>query len=147
MYRMNPVRIYTDGVYDLFHRGHVESLKQCKSLFEDTYLIVGVLSDEVATHYKREPIYKEADRYALLENCKGVDQVIQNAPLVITEEFMILHNIDYVIHGFSNPEDKHKQDDFFKIPKQLNKFKEIQYYSPISTTQIIDRVIKLGKDA
>ena len=142
---MNPVRIYTDGVYDLFHRGHVESLKQCKSLFDHTYLIVGVLSDEVSTKYKREPIYKEEDRYALIENCKGVDQVVKNAPLVITEEFINQYHIDYVIHGFSNPEDKHNQDVCFNIPKQLNKFREIQYYNPISTTQIIARIV--GMDA
>ena len=43
------VRVFTDGVYDLFHRGHIESLNQCKLLFPNTHLIVGVLSDAVTT--------------------------------------------------------------------------------------------------
>jgi len=83
-----PCVIYTDGIYDLFHRGHVESLKKCKSLFEgNVYLIVGVISDNDATNYKRPPIYNEDDRYTIIENIKYVDKIIKGAPLIITEDF------------------------------------------------------------
>ena len=134
------MRIYTDGVYDLLHRGHLESLKHCKSLFEDVYLIVGVLSDDVATRYKRAPLYKEEDRYMLIEHLNMVDCVIRDAPLVLTEAFLKTHSIDYVVHGFSNPADQDKQTDFFEVPKRLGQFIEIPYYAPISTTQIISRL-------
>jgi len=134
------MRIYTDGVYDLLHRGHLESLKHCKSLFEDVYLIVGVLSDKVATHYKRSPLYKEEDRYMLVEHLTMVDCVIRDAPLIMTEEFLTAHSIDYVVHSFSNQADQDKQDDFFAVPKRLGKFIEIPYYAPISTTQIISQM-------
>jgi choline-phosphate cytidylyltransferase len=136
-----PVRIYTDGVYDLFHRGHVESLKTCKNLFNgNTYLIVGVVGDKNAESYKRLPIYNEEDRYTIIENIKFVDEIVRDSPLIITEDFLEKYNIDYVVHGFSNPQDSNKQDDFFKTPKLLNKFMEVPYYSKISTTDIINKI-------
>jgi choline-phosphate cytidylyltransferase len=137
------VRVYTDGIYDLFHRGHIESLKICKNLFPNTHLIVGIIGDESAKNYKREPIYQEDDRYEIIRNIRFVDEIVPAAPLIITEEFINEHKIDYVVHGFSNPSDANKQDDFFKVPIEKNIFMEVPYYSKISTTDIIKKIMNM----
>jgi len=136
--------IYTDGIFDLFHRGHLEYIKQCKETFADVFLIVGIVNDKDATGYKRPPIYCENDRYEIVSNIKYVDKIVKDAPLIIDENFMNEHQIDYVIHSFSNEADAEKQKEFFKVPIMLNKFMTIQYYSSISTTDIIKKITQLN---
>ena len=42
---------YTDGVYDLFHVGHLNMINTARNYCE--YLIVGVHGDEVVREYKK----------------------------------------------------------------------------------------------
>ena len=133
-------RVYIDGIFDLFHRGHLESLKKAKEIEKDTYLIVGVISDEISKDYKRIPVISHEDRIEIIKNLSIVDEVIENPPLVITEEFVKINNIDLVVHGFSNEDDWEKQKNFFEFLTKNNKFKRISYYDKTSTTDIICRI-------
>ena len=134
--------VYIDGVFDLFHRGHLESLKKSKFIDENVTLLVGIISDEDATSYKRKPIINFEDRIEIIKSIKYVDRVIEKCPLIITESFINENKIDLILHGFSNVEDEYKQNDFFKDAKKLGKFKKIDYYDKTSTTDIISKIIE-----
>ena len=64
---------YTDGVFDLFHVGHLNMVQTAKEYCD--YLIVGVHGDNVVEEYKhRRPIINENDRKRIIESIKGVNQ-------------------------------------------------------------------------
>lgn len=67
--------VFTNGVFDILHRGHVEYLLEAKALGE--ILIVGVNSDDSVRRLKGEgrPIVVEQDRAFLVANLSSVDFV------------------------------------------------------------------------
>ncbi|MBI2623955.1 adenylyltransferase/cytidyltransferase family protein [Candidatus Parcubacteria bacterium] len=68
--------VFTNGIFDLLHPGHIYLLKCAKSL--GGKLIVGVNSDRSTRILKgpTRPIYGEQDRKKLVESLGFVDQVI-----------------------------------------------------------------------
>lgn len=63
---------YTQGVYDMFHIGHLNLINNAKKHCD--YLIVGVNSDDLVLHYKHKvPVINESDRCTIIENIKSVD--------------------------------------------------------------------------
>lgn len=134
------VKVYMDGVFDLFHRGHLESIKNCLNYGDE--VIIGVVSDKDAESYKRIPIISENDRVEIISQLKIVNNVIFPCPLIITKEFITINNIDIVVHGFSNNNDYEVQKKFFKDPIDMGIFKKVKYYDKISTTDIIKKIKK-----
>ena len=66
---------YTTGVYDMFHIGHLNILKNAKEQCE--YLIVGVTTDDLCLERKnKKPVIGEQERTAIVGAIRYVDQVV-----------------------------------------------------------------------
>ena len=68
--------VFTNGCFDILHRGHVELLKYCKSL---GHVVVGLNSDSSVKALKGDtrPFFRESDRKFVLESCKYVDDQVK----------------------------------------------------------------------
>ena len=97
---VNPTNkiVFTNGVFDLVHSGHVELLNFAKML--GNKLVVGINSDSSTRLLKGEkrPINKEEDRKNIVQSLRAVDEVIIFDSIDTTELINNL-NPDIIVKG------------------------------------------------
>ncbi|KAI9263911.1 hypothetical protein EDC94DRAFT_606487 [Helicostylum pulchrum] len=136
-----PVRVYCDGIYDSFHFGHAKALEQAKKAFPNVYLLVGVCNDQETHKRKGCTIMKDTERYESVRHCKWVDEVIEAAPWVVTQEFMEQHKIDYVAHD-AEPYQSTESGDVYAFVKSQGRFLPTKRTDGISTSDLITRIVR-----
>ncbi len=90
--------VFTNGCFDLLHRGHVELLAQCRDMGD--YVIVGLNTDRSVKKLKgpARPVNDELSRAAVLAALKYVDAVVlfdEDTPL----ELISLIKPDILVKG------------------------------------------------
>lgn len=130
---------YTNGVFDLFHVGHLHFLKQAKSYCD--FLIVAVCEDQLAYLNKgKYPIISAKERMELLGAIKYIDKVVLQTTTNRIKEWEKYH-FDVIFHGIDGKE-WDIQHGYFDALQQLGV--ESVYFertpNNISTTQIIDKI-------
>jgi rfaE bifunctional protein nucleotidyltransferase chain/domain len=83
--------VFTNGCFDILHRGHVAYLNEAKALGD--VLVVGLNSDSSVKRLKgsERPVNSEQDRKFVLENLKSVDFVevfSEDTPLNLIKKVM-----------------------------------------------------------
>lgn len=136
----NPIKIYTDGVFDCFHYGHAKVLEQCKRMFPYVYLVVGVCSDEDTTKEKGRPIMTAEERAECVRHCKWANEVVVNCPWLCSVEFLDKLGCKYIAHD-PEPYPYNDIDDVYGQFKKLNRFLATKRTDGISTTDIINRIL------
>ncbi len=79
---------YTQGVFDMFHIGHLAILNRAASMCD--FLIVGVNSDRLVQEYKQKiPVINEKERAEIVRNIKSVGR----CEIVDTLDKISLHKV------------------------------------------------------
>lgn len=87
--------VYTCFCTDVIHKGHLNLINEAKKYGD---VVVGVLSDEAMIKYNKFPTINFEERIKLVENLKGIKQVIiqQN---IMYDEVVKEIKPDFIIHG------------------------------------------------
>jgi rfaE bifunctional protein nucleotidyltransferase chain/domain len=130
---------FTNGCFDIIHRGHIEYLAQASSLAN--IFIIGLNTDQSVNKLKGEnrPIQDQESRAVILAALEFVDYVIffnEDTPyelIKIVEPNFLIKGSDY------KPEEIVGYD----ILKQYGgEVKTIDFVKGYSTSKIIDKIIK-----
>jgi len=92
-------RVLVDMSATILHHGHVRLLAKAS---EYGQVVVALTADsEILSKKGYTPEIAFKGRREILESIKYVDEVI-SSPWLIDEEFLDIHNIDFLVHGHDN---------------------------------------------
>ncbi len=134
---------YTTGVYDLFHIGHLNLLKNAKGMCDK--LIVGVTSDKLVGYKNKRSVIPFEERMEIVRNVKFVDAVIPQEDM---DKFKVWEMLKFDIMFVG---DDWADSDKWKVYEA--KFKEVgvrimyfPYTKGTSSTLINETLNKLRSD-
>jgi rfaE bifunctional protein nucleotidyltransferase chain/domain len=130
--------VFTNGVFDIIHSGHVDYLIKAKALGD--ILIVGLNSDDSVKRIKgeRRPLIGQTDRAYILSNLKPVDYVVifeEDTPLEIIKAIIP----DVLVKGADWSLAKIIGSDI--VLNNGGEVKNISFVNEQSTSRIIDTIL------
>ena len=133
---------YTTGVFDLFHIGHINVLRNAKSLCDR--LIVGVTTDDLVSYKNKKSVIPFEERIEIVRSCKYVDLAVpQNSMNKIDALNRYKFNMMFV------GDDWYKSKEWEKFEKEFNennvKIIYFPYTKNTSSTLINETLINLRK--
>jgi len=136
-------KVYVGMSADLIHPGHLNIIKEASKLGD---VIVGLLTDKAIAGYKRLPTLKYEQRKIIIENIKGVSEVVPQNELDYTVNLR-KYKPDFVVHGDDwkdGVQAKTRQKVIDTLAEWGGKLHEVPYTKGISSTQLNKAVKEIG---
>ena len=132
--------VFTNGCFDILHRGHVEYLTEAKACGDK--LVTALNSDSSVRSLKGEarPIQSQEDRAVILDALESVDLVVifdQETPAEIIKTLLP----DVLVKGGDYTPDTIVGADI--VTENGGEVKVIPFRSGHSTSSVIEKIIKL----
>ena len=136
---MSDKKIYVGMVADLIHPGHINIIKVAANYGQ---VMVGLLTDKAAATYKVLPIMNYKQRKIVIENIKGVKDVIPQETLDYRPNLKRIKP-DIVVHGDDWKEGvqaKTRQQVIDTLAQWGGKLVEVEYTDGISSSLIKEAI-------
>lgn len=137
---MNKMTIgYTSGVYDLFHVGHLNMLRNAKSLCDK--LIVGVTTDELVAYKNKKAVIPFHERIEIVRNIKCVDAVVPQEDMNKMKQWEKL-KFDVIFVGddwYNTDKWKEFEAEFKEVGVQIVYFPYTKGISSTKLNKILDK--------
>ncbi len=134
---------YTTGVFDLFHVGHLNMLKNAKGMCDR--LIVGVTTDELVSYKHKRAVIPFEERMEIVRNIKYVDAVVPQESMDKYEMWKKLKfDVMFVGDDWYGTEKWQKYEEQFK--EAGVKIIYFPYYKGTSSTLINETLLKLREN-
>lgn len=134
---------YTTGVFDLFHVGHLNMLKNAKGMCDR--LIVGVTTDELVSYKHKRAVIPFEERMEIVRNIKYVDAVVPQESMDKFEMWKKLKfDVMFVGDDWYGTEKWQKYEEQFK--EAGVKIIYFPYYKGTSSTLINETLLKLREN-
>ncbi|MBS5983680.1 MAG: phosphoenolpyruvate mutase [Clostridium butyricum] len=136
-------KVYMAMSADIVHQGHLNVINEARNLGD---VIVGLHTDDVIRGYWRNPIMKYDERKEVIENIKGVIEVIPQDTLDQVSNILKVRP-DYVVHGddWKEGQQKELRD---KVINALNTYGgqlvEVPYTKGVSISKLDQELMEIG---
>merc|ERR1712087_388788 len=132
--------VYIDGVFDLFHVGHISALKAAKA--KGTFLVVGLYDDETVRARKGPffPLMNLQERVLNVLSCKYVDDILIGAPWKITKQVLKSLNVKTVVLSENT---KFAADEMgrYEVPKEMGMLEELVTETQFTTDLLMENIV------
>jgi phosphoenolpyruvate mutase len=135
--------VYVPLAVDLLHSAHINILKKAKKYGT---VIVGLMTDNAISEYKKVPILNYKERFEILSGVRFIDKIVEQTNWDYSDNIK-RYKPDYFIHGDDWKTGIQKKQRA-KVVKTLKKYKgkliEVKFDKNISSTEIKNKIIKFG---
>lgn len=136
-------KVYVGMSADMIHPGHLNIIKEASKLGD---VIIGLLTDKAIASYKRLPTLKFEQRKIIIENIKGVSEVLAQDELDYTVNLRKIKP-DFVVHGDDwkkGVQAQIRQRVIDTLKEWGGKLLEVAYTKGISSTQLNQSLKEIG---